>query len=643
MLISPTKRRRISEKDFIPVGDESRHNAPQRTPTTPIRASYLSPTKSSLARSHPHLVTRSARYSLTEPRGRALRDEVLKRNPSNASATMDALSHGIQPDPTMTTSVGSPIEPQKSVSDVENTAEAVEQLPGLQISDSHPVVRPVRPPLRERQPVESQTHDTSDSEAQLLPQFIMPKLVQRQGQPAPATSRPARNEPDLPPTPVQLGLDPAPGRPKGLASSSSPRGSRSGSGRHRKRMRGDQVPGTSSPLKFKAGTRNVQIDEARETESDVVVEEEGERDHASGVIEESGLEPAAESRDELEEKQRVLEILQAQLSELKEESKKLEAAVQSDGTSREDILSLLKPDSTEEGSWPPKFEVSLDLGDHAMAYLTLFAPGNVRLSSKTDTTNIGGRTKIVHLLTVTAPPPWPAHVFGAVLEVTVDAKDARVEKIQCKGLFSGRRRASTANNALRMWIDQRLGSELHKLDVGGLIWSIGQYFEQCVVRARVLKRIDDRYNRYGDSEVPGYGDIEEPGYGDIEEPDDGDDKAPPLTSQQVTALIPYLTMSQLEIEPSSSTHQTGNHPVKVNVMLIWAIGFDWTGDVRSTVEISTSGASSTAEQGIKEVFRRLVASEGVMAAIHGVWELVRSRQAEDSAVAKGQKGKRRQP
>ena len=76
MLQSPAKKRKLDDSEPKSV-DNAAHDNVQ--PTTPTRASYLSPTKSSLSRSHPHLVARSTPRAATDSRGKSLRDEILNR------------------------------------------------------------------------------------------------------------------------------------------------------------------------------------------------------------------------------------------------------------------------------------------------------------------------------------------------------------------------------------------------------------------------------------------------------------------------------------------------------------------------------------------------------------------------------------
>src|SRR5438874_13595704 len=80
MSASPPKRRKTSPSTSVTV-DASNIGG---HPSTPKRASFQSPTKASLARSHPSLLPQSAGRSQVQTRGQGLRQELLNRRTSQS-------------------------------------------------------------------------------------------------------------------------------------------------------------------------------------------------------------------------------------------------------------------------------------------------------------------------------------------------------------------------------------------------------------------------------------------------------------------------------------------------------------------------------------------------------------------------------
>jgi hypothetical protein len=108
--------------------------------------------------------------------------------------------------------------------------------------------------------------------------------------------------------------------------------------------------------------------------------------------------------------------LRARLAELQMGVRQLEAAVEKDELDDNTLALLL-------GSPVRLALISLDNiargEEKAMQYLTLFAPGDLRLTSSTEKKRVRGRLKIVHLLSFATPPPWPVHAFMFAFEIVV--------------------------------------------------------------------------------------------------------------------------------------------------------------------------------------------------------------------------------
>lgn len=595
MLPSPAKRRRITAPDGpieIAAGADSSNEHPD--PTTPTRASYLSPTKSSLARSHPHLIARSKQPVLGEPRGKSLRDEILSK--PNASETRTTIPSSRETGD-RTVSESQSAQADENIGAIETTVET-----------GHVTTKP-RSPLRERGAMRTKGPEYNED---FLAPVITPTLVRRTESGRRAVSRTRSDEPELPPTPVQLGLSPQPGRPRGLPSSSSPRSSKSGSGRHRRRTRTDGLI-TSSPLKPKAPApvedASAAFESTREAQES---EPDAEEEEAPEDI------PA-----DLRERQLTVHSLRKELQRLKEETEKLERAVEYDGNMSDEVIVLLRQLSSGESISPSHHLTNpSDVGDKTLAYLTLFTPSNIQLASRTETRISSGDTKIIHLLTVTAPPPWRPNFFTCTLEVTVDPEEVQVDNVRMRDVKLDRRRPS--KTGLYAWATQRLDNPLHALDAGGMIWGIGRWFGAAVERAIIFHRLDTRYNMPSSNRPA------------------AKDKKSEVDSRKLTAettmqLERYLEMTQIQIVGD----RDGRKKAKPKVMLIWKLDLGWSGSVTSNIEITVGGTPPQAEAWFKQVFSSLVPAKGVVGAFESVWEMARGgADAEDSVEARRGKRKR---
>lgn len=584
MLQSPPKRRRLNdstvevENDSNPTDDASLIHQP----TTPTRASYLSPTKSSLSRSHPHLVNKSISRSTTEPRSKSLRDEIL-RPPSKTSDDRHG-ANDINHSEDAASGVGIAKDSAREAA-IDTNQSQFSQTP--------------RPASSRRQ---IRASPPSDQEGP--PEIFKPTLVPKPILDSRLTTTDRSEELVLPPTPVQLGLNTLPHKPRGLASSSSPGGSKHGSGKRRRRRTDD--PATSSPLKPRHADEDTGelaipdmeqslIDEAQESEIDDTQDVE----RASDPID-----PEEENENETllvepSEKESTLQSLRSQLEKLKMEVSKLDAAVENDKID-DSIISLLFPSPAEAGNFAnPLFSTATD-EEKAAQYLTLFAPGDMRLSSSTETKKVDGRTKIVHTLSLTAPPPWPVHTAMFTFEVVVDAEDAQVEQVTRKynSVHKPRRGPPIG---IHKWVVQRLGHPLHQLDVGGIIWGVGQWFAASVERARIFHQLDLQSAIFPGKPV-----------------------SKTLTERDAITLLPYLYQTQCRVGREPGTKRS-----KKKILLVWDINIDWTGEVKSDIDIVAHGVSATAELGLKAVFRSLIPVKGVPIALEHVNTLLQGHHNDD--------------
>ncbi|KEF51642.1 uncharacterized protein A1O9_12277, partial [Exophiala aquamarina CBS 119918] len=579
MLRSPAKRRRLDSSTTETDSGTDPNPSLHQQPTTPTRASYLSPTRSSLARSHPHLINRTTSRSSSKPTAKRLRDEIL-RPPGKPSETLSAAA--------------SP--PSLAAANDSDQSEGGSRGNQTATNSAHTTTTDApdqtQPSSRswsassEQQPV-NQPRRSPTGEADPLPYIFKPILVSRPSSGSRPGPRNRSEELDLPPTPVQLGLSTMPDKPRGLASSSSPRGSKSGSGRRRRRR--TDGPITSSPLKPKDPGRNARESDDRNAEDLLVIEAlESELDDSRNI--------AASSL--VKKKGTNLSTLRERLEQLKMEVRRLDVAVEKDEAD-DDVLSLLLPSTAECANVGAADE------EKAMQYLSLFSPGDLRLTTSTKTKKVRGRTKIIHTLGLKAPPPWPVHAFTFAFEVVVDAEDARVEDVsRIYTAAHPHRKGPTVG--IQKWVWQRMDHPLHKLDVGGVIWGLGQWFAASTERAKVFHRLDLQYNLSSsdDTKIGKH-----------------------LTERGAIMLLPFLHRTQVQINVPGETKRP-----KKKILLLWDINIDWSSEVKSNIRIAASGVPAKTGRDLAEVFASLFPTKGVAAAAEYVLGLLQGDEETESPV-----------
>ncbi|KAJ9626166.1 hypothetical protein H2204_010118 [Knufia peltigerae] len=615
MFQSPAKRRRLSDdEDYERAADTITNNNGLKT-ASPTRPSYLSPTKSSLSRSYPHLIERSPRRALTGPKGRSLRDEILQNKQTNTDVPES------EKVPRPIDSVGRPVEGTVQDQVAEAAGKEAERTDSGTRPSSKPPSPYKSPQSRSTKQRPSRVNGSQRAshfgQDGLPPPMIMPSLVRRTSSNSQSASRPASNEPELPPTPVQLGLDPAPDRPRGL-SSSSPRSSKSGSGRFRRTTRSQHLS-TSSPLKPKA-----RAPPPKAMEPLASLRDEG--DEAS----ESELEPSADEATEqlppeLQEKKSSLRSLKDELNRVKKEVGKLENAIGREQPG-DDCLTLLQSLASDNGKTLPTNTEAWPTPYH----LTLFAPGNLQLKNTTEVFSGDGRPKLLHNLTASAPPPWLPNTFACTFNVVVDAEMGHVENVRMEDVLRDHYQASkAARRGVFKWAEQRLQPgpdrlSIHRLDLAGIIWGMGKWFSATIERAKIFRQLDLQYVKLSTAKDDNLSDGDEP-----------------LKPEMAVELSPYLELTQLEMSAQIPTSKKSDVSSAVKIMLVWQLDLDWTGEAISDVSLTFSGVSTKAEKGFKDVFATLYPSKGVLNAFESVWELIHADGDDEGNLEGKTKGKRK--
>jgi len=478
-------------------------------------------------------------------------------------------------------------------------------------------VRSQRPPLRPRQPSLRDQSEVSTKRG--------PNITGVASHDFPAGQHDGE-EPELPPTPIQLGLSPKPSHPRGLVASSSP--SSRGSGR--RQLRNGQVE-TSSPLKPKGRMAATQEKETEEQTDSPFAEEAPESDAGQHVAE---AEEGSNLRDETESltndtevpvnitaKRKIRDDIRSQLVRLQGEMARLETALQVgadvEGDLEPQLLALLStpnpscdPSVTDAEARPKlnmvKDPVALDI--NPLAFLRAFAPGDLRLTTTSKRTFLrgsGGRIYQAHILNISAPPPWPPHVFNATFRVTCDVEAKAIVSITGANI---RPSHGAGIKELRHWMEARLRSPLHKFDAGTLVWGLGIWWKEAVARAQFFHHIDiTKANTTTEPHVPFL-------------------PNKTVAPADVQALIPYIGKSFVELIPAepysnrASTNEARKYR-QTRLLLKWDLELDWAGEVNTEIDVAGTKVSAEGQGGVKQVFPELMKRNGLDAAVRQIVRL----------------------
>ena len=193
--------------------------------------------------------------------------------------------------------------------------------------------------------------------------------------------------------------------------------------------------------------------------------------------------------------------------------------------------------------------------------------------------------------------------------VTVDVEAQQVKEVEVENIRPG-----VGQQGLRVWVKKRLESEsgLHRLDVGGLVWGIGSWWEKCVSRAKEWRRLEERFQDDNMTTKKGSRGMTEV-----------------LTEEDVRILLPHLGRTNMEFElgetkrvTRSNKEETDQKQALTKVMLLWDLLLDWTGEVDETVGVAVAGMGGVAEQAVKDVFGKIFKRAGVFLAMEGVVDLL---------------------
>ncbi|GIK07889.1 hypothetical protein Aspvir_003559 [Aspergillus viridinutans] len=400
-------------------------------------------------------------------------------------------------------------------------------------------------------------------------------------------------EPDLPPTPTQLGLENPPERPRGLFSSSPSMQL----GRFRTRRTGDLLEKSPSKLRrvdYESQTGDLSglgVIVSKESLPEPVVKRQILKRELSADLKklkqdiaelESWSERLGQQHEAMEpdhDLDKLISILVAE--DLASKNAKRPAA----DPSISSLLSTLLPFSTKfapsiKQSPTPTNPFALEASARAKPYLTVFAPLNLAAHSNTTSDPKNDTLLERHHLTLSAPAPFPSNIYNIPVIYETNTE------LQCLTSISVPTSLGTSATkiptSLRRWIDSRLVNPLLKIDISGLCQGINQYWEAMLSRALIWSEIEERHSNLAGRPALGVG---APGKNSIQQ--EQDDKSNPRR------LLPYLKRSTMLFESKET---------RTKLLLSCDLSMDeWSSEPKLTPDISITSRSTSSGKSCKKI------------------------------------------
>lgn len=609
------KRRRTSPDTYVSINSPYRNGHVSTKAPTPKRASYLSPTKASLARSAPQLLESSAsakKNRESEPnRRQSLRDAVLgNRNllPAEEQQERQDLESAMRKETT-------PVEASLTNAQESPTSNVTEKENEVPNTPRHRGLVPAS-----RQTRESSTPHRTGRSTRFASPKIVPQLVDS---PRRANRRSVSAEMELPPTPVQLGKDKLPDRPRGLSSSSP-----GGRDKNRATLRGGNVQ--SSPLKPRDMPPILSEDEDDMADNAEIASGLGEDEQdvtstthddvpaadvsASGSEDQRGITApdirSAKDGDyttknlDMIAKNQKIKSLQEELQVLQEESRKLKALgsrlskhlnIDTESLPEDFGLVLQSIDHHDSNSNLPT-DQHPSFQKHTSSYLNLFADAAFVMSYETWEKTVAGRQKFVYQTTFRAAQPWPTDTLKINLETVIDWNTDIVEDVVSYN--------ETKQPELTKWFQSRRQNAVLRCDAATLVNGTSKFFEGCIKRARIWKALiepqaDTCENDYHLSAI----------------------LKDAVTSQnEAFLLLPYLFKTQHGFaSPNAAQKQTRRSLGSAKQLIMtYEIGLDWLGRPEVETDILMTGFNQETVDAAKQLYKQVKQVGGIVEALNGV-------------------------
>ncbi|OAX78092.1 hypothetical protein ACJ72_07602 [Emergomyces africanus] len=660
MSASPAKRRKSNSSGAIAVNPSntdqlSRPNGVDiQQPQGPSRASFQSPTRASLARSHPDVLSR-----------------VLSRSPAKNRIRGPIGGGGVEAGRSGVRASRLPRPSSLSATSAFMTELPIRQsIPKLvSLSPSH---GPRVPGSASQSPRRSSQRARVSFSAEPRVQSSAPRPTSRSKDTGPgqvveesmdnerrtrSSSSPNQQtgEPELPPTPTELGLETLANRQRGLISSSSP------SYRQEKKRKRRMRDGVQKPSPLKPKDTNPAGDNAGD---DIVSSRILLRDQ--------------EAPDKLEAKVKLRDALSAQLSRLKEDISKIEYETQRyerpgefpapDEESINNLIELLttsnptcapppppppspppvssllsfllpfssrfiptsEPTRPPPVSPPPENPFALQQPADSTSYLTLFAP--LSLSAHTTTTSVpnlpasaqetsSSSTLLIqtHNITLSAPPPFPANLFQVSINLQTNPETQAIVSISIPTLLHHADIQPRSNQniptPLSSWMQTRLSNPLLQRDISGLCWGVSRYWEADISRAKIWAQLEELRDRTMTT-------LSSSQHGSSLPSDDDNDNIKKTYAPRT--LLPHLGRTsflfsvetqQQHLRPQAVTAFQSSPPQSAQLLITCSLTLDlWTSepqlqpDISVSVPRSSSSSSAASLEKVEKEAKRVFGS-----------------------------------
>ncbi|MCJ1360375.1 MAG: hypothetical protein MMC33_010380 [Icmadophila ericetorum] len=672
----PPKRRKTSTDGLTPGGLMNHEEPPVNydgTPTTPSRPLFMSPTKASLAKFNPNLLprikspvgevvrSRSAnRTSFARNRAATKSDDVVEESlvadaeeGRRKSLLIDSFIRGARKSPgPSTSSIGGGLsEPPRRRSRTPRKSspiKATEPTGSGALSVQEHALNPVKEAENDiHSRVDQQFLDGAEAAASKPEVNATPIRAERR-----AAGRLQEEEPELPPTPTDLGLEPPPDPPKGLFSSSPSR---------RRAMKRKTAGVRSSALKPRNSSPNRRAE-------DTFIQEAGDSSipiENSHATEEAIPDPESIKKKDKEKQlqtqvkglQDDIEILRAELgrasdsnttSRSREEVDKLISVLTSNNPSHKPIpppskppllsrrlaaflpfappRSPTPPPSVADTTPPPPQVTPVDDSNPLAKMFSVFTVNSVDTLVPSSTPS--GPLLRSQEITMTSPND----LITAQLKLLVNTRTGTVECLELTNL------TAFAEAELGPWIrEQALAG-----DINSIGWALGRYWEVASIRARCWKACEEEFPELlsfakghssssdpaGNRKPPAAAKPTKGGRGKpAPSPAANEDNAANNfnASSSHTSLPLSPTDLAIHLPRISLTFSSPSSSPGVSLHIIWHLSFDWLGDVESHVSARASfppAWKTVDERGslgkVGECFDSLVKKKGVLRAIKGV-------------------------
>ncbi|KAL3460546.1 hypothetical protein BJX64DRAFT_182904 [Aspergillus heterothallicus] len=410
-------------------------------------------------------------------------------------------------------------------------------------------------------------------------------------------------EPDLPPTPTQLGLERPPGRPRGLLSS-SPSKERLG----KRRAMGDLEQSPSKLRIVDYGAEHADSTEHFTAENDVLLPQSVfdkrklKRELSKGL---DSLKRDVSKLEALcEQLERHGENVEPYLSDLNSLLLDAEPFYTTSTNSRlntqtvSSLISTLLPFSSKRpikslGDSPEINPFALDRGAQTKSYLSAFAPLKLTASSNMIPSSTSDPLLERHQLILSPPPPFSSSLFR--VSVSYETDPERQSLVSVSAEIEG-----NTPVYVRQWTKTRLANPVLKLDVSGLCWGINRYWEALMSRAQIWAQIEEKHSDLlsTSSKPRGFRNTNTPSLWTSEDTE-------MLTISNLRQILPH-------IERTSMIFVSGDKSLLLSCQLTLD---EWTGEPELTPDICISTAGFDNHQGekiaqdLKKLFQTIILSE----------------------------------